>query len=452
MALITRLFPWFFTSMFLVSLLADTVQERGLPGAVKFETVFPHVVSVGLGALRYESELIVVNSENRAAMLEVELFFESGESAHELLTQVLDRGALRPPGTSWNRSQLLNSSPENGRFYFAVAAHSVRRLKFPGEYNPLVGREFSAWAKLRSNVSVSAFKEIGVVDERGLQVTADVTSSIAGAKQAELRVMRFKNPWHSGDPVFENAPQAGWVIGTYGLSLVNPGDNPAEIELELDGKKKPVALAAHAKQALLLEEIADSFAIKAGTLKARSLNSLPFAIQGIKLEMWVDLNLVPRPRNDEPWLAFQPPNWTRLFSQERFDWPEEILTQAQLGGRVIILTRFGFIVKTGQADTAVYPVNLGAARSDYVGITVSEPLGLAVVYGCDEIPIFFNASGRVLYVDQWGGGPATVRAVSDEPGRVEILTGSLCPQIVTTVDVIKEEIVSVRFEYLYCPL
>ncbi len=117
-----------------------------------------------------------------------------------------------------------------------------------------------------------------------------------------------------------------------------------------------------------------------------------------------------------------------------------------------MLTRFGFIVKTGQADTAVHPVNLGAARSNDVGITVSEPLGLAVVYGCNEIPIFFNASGRVLYVDEWGGGPATIRALPDDPSKVEILTGSLCRQVVTTVDIVKEEIVSVRLLYLYCPL
>jgi len=453
MTRIAQLVPWLFTSMFVVSLIAETVQERGLPGAVQFEAVFPHIVSGAFGELRYETELIIVHSENRAAQLELELFFESGESAQQLLS---DRGPLNPPGNSWSGGQQLSHSLDNGRFYFDVAAHSVRHLKFPGQHNPLVGTEFAAWAKLRSNVSVSAFQQIRVRDERGFQTTAEVTPSITDTKQAELSVMTYKCPWHSGDPVFDNAPQAGWVIGTYGISLVNSGDSPAEIEMELEARKKTLSLAPHSKQAWLLEEIADWFApascVKGGRLKARSINGVSFAILGIKLRMWVDLNLVPAPRADEPWLVFQSPDWTRLFSQERFNWPEEILTEAQLGARSIVLTRFGLIVNTGPADAAVHPVNIGAARSNDVGITVSEPLGLAVVYGGNEIPILFSASGRVLYVDEWGGGPATIRALADDPGKVEILTASSCWQVVTTVDIDKEEIVSVRYLYLPCPL
>ncbi len=41
-------------------------------------------------------------------------------------------------------------------------------------------------------------------------------------------------------------------------------------------------------------------------------------------------------------------------------------------------------------------------------------------------------------------------AVADNPGKVEIHTSTACFSVVTTVDTVKEEIVSVRISPIYC--
>ncbi len=441
---------------FSIVLRAESVQDRGLPGAVAFEAVFPHIVSGSLGDIQYQSDLVIINSEDQKALVELDFYFESGQTANDLLD---DGGADWSTSYPWARMENLARSVENGRFYVEVAGHTVLRLEFPGRLTSLVGQEFSAWAKLRSNVMVSAFEEIRVIDERGLQVRADVTTSIAAARQAELSVMTSKCPWHTGDPVFENAPQGGWVIGTYGISLVNPGNSPAEIEVELDAHKKTLSLAPYSKQASLLEEIADSFVpancVKGGTLTARSLNGVPFAVLGIKVKMWVDLNFGPAPRVDQPWITFQSGGQTRLSPQERFNWPEEILVEAQLGGTNILLTRFGFITKDSQGKTAVHPLNVGPYRTQDVGIAVDGQLGVGAIWysgNYGPMPILFKNSGRVLYVEAIGG-PSSIKAVADQPGKVEIRTGHPCFRTIIIVDTVKEEIVSVestRDEGAFC--
>ncbi len=406
----TRLFPLVFASLFVVNLAAESVQERGLPGAVKFEAVFPHIVSGVLADLRYESQLVLVNSEDRDAQVELEFFFDSGESAQNFLDLVLDRGEARPSGTSWRSDQGLGRSQEDGLFYFKLGAHSVRRFSFPGEYNPLVGREFSAWAKLRSNLTLSALQEIRVTDERGVTSRADLTAAICAAKQAELSVGNFKSMVYSADPLFEGGTQIGWAIRTDGISLVNPGELPAEIELDLGGQKKTVNLTPRSKQALSVEDVWPDFGpagpVRSGTITARSINGVPFALLGVAVRMRVDLDLAPLQPATEPWLYFAPGNRMRLPDQERLDWPENILATGQLGSRSITLTRFGFVLQDGAGEPAVHPANGGLARSGHVGITVAEQLGLAVIYGLDEIPVIFSATGRVLYVEAWGGGPA----------------------------------------------
>ena len=52
--------------------------------------------------------------------MELEFFFDSGESAQNFLDLVLDRGEARPSGTSWRSNQGLGRSQEDGRFYFEL--------------------------------------------------------------------------------------------------------------------------------------------------------------------------------------------------------------------------------------------------------------------------------------------------------------------------------------------
>jgi len=446
----TRFISCFSVSLvacFCIFLEAESVQDRGFPGAVVFEAVFPHVVVGSIADIQYQSEIVIINSEDRKAQVELDFFFPSGESANDLLA---DGGADWKISFPWSRMENLQRSVENGRFYDEVAGHTVKRLEFPGRVTSLIGKELSCWARLRSNVSVSVFEKIRVVDGRGMQASADVTSSIAAVKQAELGTVNFKSPWYSGDPIFENAPQAGWHIGTSGFSLVNPRGTPAEIELELDAHKKTLSLGPHTKRDLMLGEISNSD--QSGLLKARSLNGVPFAILGMGVRSWFDLNLAPTPKVNEPWLTFQPV-WTHLSSEEAFNSSEEILTEAEMGGKSIVLTRFGFIRKDSQGKTDVHPLNVGSSQSEF-GIAVDEAHGVAVIWGPGtEVAILFKSGDQVLYVLSVGG-PASIAAVPDQPEKVEIRTGYLCYRTTIIVDTVKGEIVSVEHTRLPvgCPL
>ena len=181
---------------------AESVQDRGLPGAVAFEAVFPHIVSGSLGDVKYQSDLIIVNSQDRKAVIELDFYFNSGQTANDLLAGPSD-WVVAP----WARMENLERSPGNGRFYEEVPGHSVRRLSIPGRKSSLVGEEFSAWARLRSNVDISAYQEVRVVDQRGKSYQAEMTPSTLAAGSADLRV---------------TADRSGPSIGTYGISLVNP--------------------------------------------------------------------------------------------------------------------------------------------------------------------------------------------------------------------------------------
>jgi hypothetical protein len=403
---------------------AESVQERGLPGAVAFEAVFPHVVSGSLGDVQYESDLIIVNSEDRKAVIELDFYFGSGQTANDLLAGGIPN---------------LKRSPDNGRFYDEVSGHSIRRLKFPRRDSSLLGQDFSGWAKLRSNVNISAYQEIRVVDQRGKSYQAEVTPSTIGAGSADLTVF---------------ADRRGPNIATSGISLVNPHSTPAELQLELVGSKKAVTLAPLEKRALMLEEISPSYGLDAytwATLTVRSTNGVSFAVLGLVVDLSLNADSTPRLPEDEPWLTFRsldPPlwagDWLRLSGTEPFDWPEEILAEAHLGGTDVVLTRFGFIRKDTQGKTDVQPLTVASSRLLYLGITVDDQHGVGIIWYSEAyvpIPILFK-SGRVLYVDAISG-PSSIAAVPDQPDRVEIRTGYPCYRTIIVVDTVKEEILSV---------
>jgi len=410
---------------FCIFLEAESVQDRALPGAVAFEAVFPHIVSGALADIQYQSELIITNSEDRKAVIELDFYFNSGQTANDLL----DGGI-----------QNLKRSPDNGRFYQEVPGHSVRRLKFPRRDSSLLDQDFSGWAKLRSNVDISAYQEIRVVDQRGKSYQAELAPSTIAAGSAALTVF---------------ADRRGPNVGASGISLVNPRSTPAQLELELAGSKTAVTLAPLEKRALMLEEIWPSFGLKAytwDTLIVRSTNGIPFAVLGLVVHLSLNADSTPRLPEDEPWLTFRSPDpplwagdWLRLSDTERFNWPEEILAQAHLGETDVVVTRFGFIRKDSQGKTDVQPLNVGSSRLQYLGITVDEQHEVGIIWYSEAtvpIPILFK-SGRVLYVDAISG-PSSIAALPDQPDRVEIRTGYPCFRTIIIVDTVKEEILSVE--------
>ncbi len=117
---------------FMNAVQAESVQDRGLPGAVAFEAVFPHVVSGSLGDVQYQSDLVIINSEDQKALIELDFFFDSGQTANDLLAA---GGANSNTSYPWSAIENLYRSVENGRFYVEVAGHTVKRLEFPGRFN-----------------------------------------------------------------------------------------------------------------------------------------------------------------------------------------------------------------------------------------------------------------------------------------------------------------------------
>ncbi len=428
---------------------AETVQDAGIPGAVKFEAVFPHLVWGNIGGLSHFVELVLINPTNRRVHYELQLFHPDGSLAKEVLESL-----------SYRDGTLL----DDGRLHSVVLANSV----WSWFMNPpdLTEEPFIGWAILRADGELQAFWRLNLWDmgpQAGILKVASMASLTAGyqgVRSASLRVQATKEQTLSDFKDPDGKRQQIWEVGTTGVSLVNFGEDSLAVDLTLEsgcfdeGLTKELVLGPQRQEAFLVNNLFESFSPdscdSSGLLKIRS-NDGDFSVTALDLEAYKSLNggFCPASLCLVPYRYMPVYRWDLLWGNS-FSFPEEIILRETIGQFEAVLTRFGLILlDAGGEVEGIHAFAYGDANLESQGFLEVPDHQIALVWGRENTPFIFTTSGKVVVAEraQFWGNSILIESTEVE-GQIKISQeGCYAPIIV--VDLIAEEIVSVSHTWCF---
>jgi len=415
---------------------ADTVQDRGLPGAVRTEVVFPFVAWGRIEGFFHVTELILVNTGDQDLRFELQLFNSDGTLARDYLA------SQETVGTS---AFLM----EDGMLRGFVAANSVLSWNLEPWWGSGEGF-FQGWVLLRSDRELAAHLRYTVLELRErLEVASimDLPGNFRSVKRAEYAVRSIRLKGFSDYPGEDGRLQQVWKTEKSGVALVNPGETPLAVELRLrigeEQEVRSLQLPPKTQRTFIVSDFFGSIPKEPSNYRGRlEITSLgdEFAATAVDLEMFTTLDG-----------AFcsealcRIPYWYRQPVGIGFEWgspfqfPEEILEHERIGAFDAYLTRFGLVLVTaGGVVQGVYAFDYGAQ-----GQFQQTAYGFGFVTGRDHTPIIFGDTGKVVIASE----AAFSGVVDVHPGEIEgqvILSQTIgCYGRTVVIDIVRQEVVSV---------
>ncbi len=426
------------------SVAAAGEEEFVPPRTVAYEAVISDLVFRTSTFPLIESYLVVINSDADPALLEMEFFFSDGRSATDFFNQI-DPDPNLIGFRSWGGQDLIRPSQETGRFYRVIPPHTLLELDFPGVRNPLVGQDFSGWAKLRSNRAVAAFQEV-VVRSDPEQEASQIRNTVSLGRTLEGRLFAGAS---SCEIVRVGMGRIGSTILKTGIALTNPDDEQMTVRLELRDRRQTRALAPRSKTTFLIDEIFPFLNKEPDCATLQQLLVLTedgagFSAAAVEVRLSVDLQGRLLAANTDPPLSFVPAREFRMPIESGYGFPEEVLAEVDLGANQVTLTRFGFALRPldGGLPDKVFPYSIGGETTQ-AGVGVPEESDVALVYGSpvEGFGVVFR-SGKVEFVPYRDCCTETPMFERLEADQVRIILGAPCWRQNVVVDTQQEVILS----------
>lgn len=272
----------------------------------------------------------------------------------------------------------------------------------------------------------------------------DVTGTRGATTEGEFEAPAFRCEIFSADPALSH-PLIGYAVTASGLALANPTAEPVTFQLELAGRRQSVTLEAFSSIQRQVSEFFPFYVPRdCGNfefLRIESPQRRPFAALPLTFSFFVNPG---GGRESRPGLDLHVGASTgaRFPFEPGLGLPVEVLASLTRNGTEIVLTRFGFTVRSPADEPRTYLLALGAQLSQHIFLTGFDEALLSVVTAGPQIPLIFD-SGKVVFVN----GPSCCEVPEVEVlenGLARVTVGDPCGLTRIDVDPVAEEVVAVQ--------